>query len=265
MYPFLHIGHFSIGTFGLCLWLAAVCACWVLHKNFERHGIGADAISVVAYVTVLGVVGAKLWHVFEEPALLKSSPAEVLFDRAGFAWFGGLVAGILVLLWQGRQAKIGGLAMLDLASPAAAVGYGMGRLGCLISGDGDYGIPTKLPWGMSFPNGLLPTTQKVHPTPIYELLVALGIAWYLWRRGRPRPSGSQVPGVGQITGEYLLLSGIARFLVEYIRINPKIYWGMSNAQVASLGSIAVGLLLLLWARRHVQTPAPDSTPVPARQ
>ena len=118
----------------------------MLHKNFERHGIGADAISVVAYVTVLGVVGAKLWHVFEEPALLKSSPAEVLFDRAGSAWFGGLVAGILVLLWQGRQAKIGGLAMLDLASPAAAVGYGMGRLGCLISGDGDYGIPTKLPW-----------------------------------------------------------------------------------------------------------------------
>jgi phosphatidylglycerol:prolipoprotein diacylglycerol transferase len=182
--------------------------------------------------------------------LLMHQPLQVLFDRAGFAWFGGLLVGITVLLWQGRQAKIGGLSMLDLASPAVAVGYGVGRLGCLISGDGDYGKPTHLPWGMSFPNGLVPTTQRVHPTPIYELLVALIIAAYLWRRGAI--SGRRL-AVGQITGEYLLLSGVARFLVEFIRINPPIYWGMSNAQVASLGSIVAGLLLMLWARRHSAT------------
>jgi phosphatidylglycerol---prolipoprotein diacylglyceryl transferase len=161
-----------------------------------------------------------------------------------------------VLLWQGRQApspqgnephgKLGGLAMLDLAAPAVAVGYGVGRLGCLISGDGDYGVPTNLPWGMSFPNGLVPTTQRVHPTPIYELLVALLIAAWLWRRGT---KSGRLPA-GHITGEYLVLSGVARFLVEFIRINPRIYWGMSNAQVASLGSIVAGILLMLWARRH---------------
>jgi phosphatidylglycerol---prolipoprotein diacylglyceryl transferase len=261
MYPFIHIGsHFSVGTFGLCLWLAAVCACWVLHRNFQRHNLPADAIAVVAYVTILGVAGAKLWHVLEEPAFLFHHPADALFDRAGFAWFGGLVAGISVLFWQGKQAKIGGLAMLDLASPAAAVGYGVGRLGCLISGDGDYGTPTKLPWGMSFPNGLVPTTQRVHPTPIYELLVALVIAWFLWRRGRPREGSQIAPALGQITGEYLILSGLARFLVEFIRINPRLYWGMSNAQVASLGSILAGLLLLLWARRHAQASSPNEAP-----
>ena len=145
MYPFIHVGSFSIGTFGICLWLAAVCACWVLSKNFQRNGVHADAIGVVAYVTVCGVAGAKLWHVLEEPALLMRQPAQLIFDRAGFAWFGGLLAGIAVLLWQGRQAKVGGLAMLDLASPAAAVGYGVGRLGCLISGDGDYGTPPVSP------------------------------------------------------------------------------------------------------------------------
>ena len=139
--------------------------------------------------------------------------------------------------------------MLDLAAPAVSVGYGVGRLGCLISGDGDYGIPTRLPWGMSFPNGLVPTTQRVHPTPIYELLVALLIAAYLWRRGA---KSGRLP-VGQLTGEYLVLSGVARFLVEFIRINPRIYWGMSNAQVASLGSIVAGLLLVVWARRHSAT------------
>ena len=151
MYPFIHIGHFSIGTFGLCLWLASVCACWTLYRNFQRFGIDADAVGVAAYTTVGGVVGAKLWHVLEEPGLLLHHPFTMLFDRAGFAWFGGLLAGIAVLLWQGRQAKTGGLGMLDLAAPAVSVGYGVGRLGCLISGDGDYGIPTSLPLGHEFP------------------------------------------------------------------------------------------------------------------
>jgi phosphatidylglycerol:prolipoprotein diacylglycerol transferase len=246
MYPFIHIGHFSIGTFGLCLWLASVCACWTLYRNFRRYGVDADAVGVAAYTTVGGVIGAKLWHVFEDPTLLMHQPLVVLFDRAGFAWFGGLLAGIAVLLWSGRDAKTGGLGMLDLAAPAVAIGYGVGRIGCLISGDGDYGIPTRLPWGMSFPHGLVPTDQRVHPTPIYEFLVAMLIARYLWLRGKPRAE-SPLP-LGQLTGEYLVLSGVARFLVEFIRINPRIYWGVSNAQVASLGSIAAGILLIVWAR-----------------
>jgi phosphatidylglycerol---prolipoprotein diacylglyceryl transferase len=259
MYPFIHVGHFSIGTFGLCLWLASVCACWTLYRNFLRFGIDADAVGVAAYTTVGGVVGAKLWHVLEDPTLLMHQPLAVLFDRAGFAWFGGLLAGIAVLLWQGRQAKINGLGMLDLAAPAVSVGYGVGRLGCLISGDGDYGKPTHLPWGMSFPNGLVPTTQRVHPTPIYEMLVALMIAAFLWRRGKP---GGSLP-LGRLTGEYLVLSGVARFLVEFIRINPPIYWGLTNAQVASLGSIVAGILLIVWARRHsATTPAPAAEVVP---
>src|ERR1700678_713024 len=257
MYPFIHIGHFSIGTFGLCLWLASVCACWALYCSWHRNGGEADAVGVAAYTTVGGVVGAKLWHVFEDPTLLFHQPLLVLFDRAGFAWFGGLLAGIAVLVWSGRQAKVGGLGMLDLAAPAVSVGYGVGRIGCLVSGDGDYGIPTHLPWGMSFPNGLVPTTQRVHPTPIYELVVALLIAGYLWRRGAKSPS--PLP-VGQITGEYLLLSGVARFLVEFIRINPRIYWSMTNAQVASLGSVVAGILLMVWARRRRTAPM-TSTPV----
>jgi phosphatidylglycerol---prolipoprotein diacylglyceryl transferase len=242
MYPYIHLGPLTVGTFGLMLWLAAVCAAWVLHLNFRRFHVEADAISVVAFVTVIGVIGAKLWHVFEDPSALFQDPVGMLFDRAGFAWYGGLIAGILTLMWQGRTAKTGALGMLDLAAPAAAVGYGVGRIGCLTSGDGDYGIPTSLPWGMSFPHGLVPTTQHVHPTPIYELIAALIIAFILWQRGK-RPAG-------EITGDYLVLSGLARFLVEFIRINPRIYFGMSNAQVASIGSMIVGIAMIVWARRH---------------
>jgi phosphatidylglycerol:prolipoprotein diacylglycerol transferase len=250
MYPYIHLGPVTIGTFGLLLWLAAVCAGVVLHLNFRRFQIHADAISIVAFVTVVGVIGAKLWHVFEDPAALVHDPAGILFDRAGFAWYGGLIAGVLTLMWHGRAAGTGALGMLDLAAPAAAVGYGVGRIGCLVSGDGDYGQPTTLPWGMSFPHGLVPTLQRVHPTPIYELIGALIIAAILWRRGRRQP--------GELTGEYLLLSGIARFLVEFIRINPRIFLHLTNAQLASVGSMAAGLALMVWARRHAAARTADT-------
>ncbi|MCU1314363.1 MAG: prolipoprotein diacylglyceryl transferase [Acidobacteriaceae bacterium] len=250
MYPYIHLGPVTIGTFGLMLWLAAVCAGVVLYQNFVRFQVQADAVSVVAFVTVVGIVGAKLWHVLEDRATLYHYPAATLFDRAGFAWYGGLLAGILTLMWQGRKAGVGALGMLDLSAPAAAVGYGVGRIGCLTSGDGDYGIPTKLPWGMSFPHGLVPTMDRVHPTPIYDFLAAMISAAILWKRGRRQP--------GEITGEYLVLAGMARFLVEFIRINPRIYFGMSNAQLASIGSIVVGVVLIVWARRHATARADDA-------
>ena len=90
----------------------------------------------------------------------------------GFAWFGAVIGGFVALVLLARHYHMKILLMLDIASPAAAIGYGVGRIGCLISGDGDYGTPTSLPWGMSFPNGLVPTTDRVHPTPIYEFLAA---------------------------------------------------------------------------------------------
>jgi phosphatidylglycerol:prolipoprotein diacylglycerol transferase len=166
---------------------------------------------------------------------------QVRWDSAGFAWFGGLVFGISALVFQGWWAKIGGLRTLDLGAPAAAIGYGIGRIGCFLSGDGCYGLPTNLPWGMSFPKGIEPTTVRVHPTPLYELGAGLLIGWWLWwRGGKPHRTGT-------IVGEYLVLSGIARFMVEFIRRNPKVLWGLSNAQLASAGSVIVGIALILWA------------------
>lgn len=271
MYPFINIGSFHLGTFGLLLWLAAVVATVVLHKNFVRNGVEGDALSVVAFVVVAGVIGAKAWHELQSiPELTMSmrrivapgwsNPVDVVLGflhwfQAGFAWFGGMLAGILTLMWQGRQARfagpkegtpgprVGALRMLDLAAPAAAIGYGVGRIGCLLSGDGDYGIKTTLPWGVHMrPDALVPTVDLVQPTPVYELLFSLVLAWWIWKRGTKRLS------VGVLTGEYLVLSGIGRFLVEFVRVNPRIYWGMSNAQVAALGSVVAGVLLVLWGR-----------------
>ena len=277
MYPFINIGSVHIGTFGLLLWFAAVCATVVLHKNFMRNGVDADALGIVALVTLAGIAGAKTWHELQNTRELMAAyhqimlptwhhPVDVMFGflhwfQAGFAWFGGLLAGIAMLLYQGRisrfagplegtqGAKVGGLRMLDLAAPAAAIGYGVGRIGCLTSGDGDYGINTTLPWGVHMKwNALVPPSPPdalVQPTPIYEFLYALVIFWILWKWGTKHKP------IGWLTGFYLLLSGIGRFLVEFVRINPRLYFGhtMSNAQVAALGSAIVGILVMLWASK----------------
>ena len=241
MLPYLHIWHLQLPTFGLMLWLAAVAAAFVMDRNFKRAGVEADAVGMVAVTALLGIVGAKLWHVIDTPAEFREYGWRVLWDSAGFAWFGGLVLGIAALLFQGWWAKIGMLKTLDLAAPSAAIGYGIGRIGCFLSGDGCYGIPTTLPWGMAFPHGIEPVFVPVHPTPLYELAAGLVIGWWLWiRAGKPH-------GIGAIVGQYLLLSGIARFLVEFLRRNPKILWGLSNAQLASVGSVVAGAGLIWWA------------------
>ena len=242
MYPEIPIPFWphAIPTFGLMLWLAAVLGGVVMDRNFRRSKISADAIGMVMVTVVAGIIGAKLWHVLDTPSEFREEGWRVLWDSAGFAWFGGLVFGISALILQGIREKIGALRVLDLAAPAAAIGYGIGRIGCFLSGDGCYGIPTNLPWGMSFPHGIVPTFQRVHPTPLYELGAALVIGAWLWMRG-----GKQRP-TGAILGEYLILTGTARFLVEFIRRNPKVLWGLSNAQLASAGSVVAGALLLLW-------------------
>ena len=240
----VHVGRFTwditLGTFGILNLLAFVAAYFVLRADIRRRGLQVDAQNVISICALLGIAGAKVYHVLQTPSDLFADP------RAGFAWFGGMLGVLLALYRLARKYRLTYLHMLDLCSPAASVGYAVGRIGCLVSGDGDYGTPTSLPWGMSFPNGLVPTTQRVHPTPIYEAIVAVLIAWYLWRRGAKALRGPRP--VGQITAEYLILTGVARFLVEFIRINPRSFLGMSNAQVMSIVSMIIGAAILVKAK-----------------
>ncbi|HXW57160.1 MAG TPA: prolipoprotein diacylglyceryl transferase [Candidatus Cybelea sp.] len=260
MVPFLHIWRFTIPTFGLMVATAMVAAYYVLRADLARRGIAARssgfAEALIAVPCLAGIVGAKLYHALQTPSALLADPVGQLFSQYGFAWFGGLIAGAAAFLWVARRRRLPLLSVLDAGSSAAALGYGVGRIGCLLSGDGDYGIPTSLPWGMSFPHGLVPTTERVHPTPIYEFIVACFIAWVLWtigsrqlrspgnlkRRGSGR-SNDIGPPSGTVFAAYLVLTGLARFLVEFIRINPRSLFGLTNAQVASLASIVAGIAL----------------------
>lgn len=271
MIPYLHLGPLTIPTFGLMVALALITSAYVLQADFDRRGMKADAFLMITVAGLVGIAGAKLYHLLEEPKVFFADPWSLLFSRFGFAWFGGLIGGFGALLFLGWRAKLPLLRFLDACSPAASFGYGIGRIGCFLSGDGDYGRPTSLPWGMSFPNGTVPTTGfdgvcakyglpqscAVHPAPLYELIIWCVIGAFLWHLGSKALKGSKTNIAGTIFCGYLILTGIARFLIEFIRINPPWILGLSNAQVASLASILGGVLLFWYLRSR--TPSQSGT------
>jgi prolipoprotein diacylglyceryl transferase len=242
MIPYLHLGPLSIPAFGLMVALALISAAYILQVDFDRRGMKADAFSMITVAGLTGILGAKLYHLLQSPAEFFADPFPLFFSRVGFAWFGGFLGGFGAMVVLGRRAKLPLLEFLDACSPAASFGYAIGRIGCLLSGDGDYGRPTTLPWGMSFPNGVVPTLERVHPTPIYEFFIWCAIGAFLWHMGSKAVKGPKAQG--EIFCNYLILTGLARFLVEIIRINPRSFLGMSNAQAASVLSIVAGAVLL---------------------
>jgi phosphatidylglycerol---prolipoprotein diacylglyceryl transferase len=247
MIPYLHLGPLALPTFGLMVATGLFVASYILQADFRRRKIRADAFLVIGIAGLAGIAGARLYHVLESPAEFFSDPWPQLISRFGFAWFGGFLGGFTALLILARREKIPTLTFLDACSPAAAVGYAIGRIGCLLSGDGDYGIRTSLPWGMSFPNGVVPTTERVHPTPLYEFFIWLVIAWVLWRIGAHVLQQNESAGL--VFSAYLILTGISRFLIEIIRLNPRSFFGMSNAQAASVVSVVLGVILWFFLRR----------------
>jgi phosphatidylglycerol---prolipoprotein diacylglyceryl transferase len=248
MIPYLHIGSVTFPTFGLMVALALIAAAYILQGDFDRRGFAADAFTMITVAGIAGIAGAKLYHLLETPAEFFADPLPLLFNRYGFAWFGGFIGGFGAMVLLGWRAKLPLLQFLDACSPAASFGYAIGRIGCFLSGDGDYGRATSLPWGMSFPNGVVPTMERVHPAPLYELLIWSVIGLLLWRMGSRVLRKPFAAGI--IFSAYLILTGVARFLVEIIRINPRSFHGLSNAQAASIVSVLLGVVLLL---RRVST------------
>jgi len=273
MIPFIHIGPLSIPSYGLMVALGMICAAYILQADFDRRGIKADAFMMMTIAGLAGIFGSKVYSALESPAEFFAHPLASILNRYGFTWFGGFFGGFFAMLILGRRAKIPLLQFLDACTPAASVGYAIGRMGCLLSGDGDYGKPTSLPWGMSFPNGVVPTTGgwpnpgtcvlwgwpencKVHPTPIYEFLVWVAIGVFLWYLGGKYLRRPQNKGL--IFCSYLILTGIARYLVEIIRINPRVFLGLTNAQIVSILSVLTGIGLILWIKAH--HPVPEGKP-----
>jgi len=241
MLPYIQIGQLRLWTYGLMLALGLWQGYYFFRQEIRRRNLPIDDAALMLAIAIAGVAGAKLYHVIVTTILTEhQAPSwHSLVDMGGLAWNGGLIAGFAVLIFYARAKSVSIWKLLDAASPAAAIGYAFGRLGCFLAGDGDYGKPTNLPWGMSFPHGLVPTTQRVHPTPLYELLGSVFLFVVLMRVARRNPAP------GTVFALYLIGSGTFRVAVEFIRINPPVLFGLTEAQVVSLAAIVYGGVLLL--------------------
>src|SRR5262249_40614813 len=195
-----------------------------------------------------GLMGARLDFILENYDEVKHDLLGNLFSGSGLVWYGGAIGGTIgVLLWAWWRGFLT-LALLDLAAPALAVGYAVGRCGCQLSGDGDYGKAWGGPWAMAYPNGTKPTDQTVHPTPVYETLTTGIVALILWQV-RDRFTN------GTLFALSLLLAGTERFLVEFIRRNSDVALGLTQAQLISVVMMIAGALWLLIAFRRLPRPA----------
>jgi phosphatidylglycerol:prolipoprotein diacylglycerol transferase len=254
----IRIGPISISPFGIMLAAAFFAALVQLRWGLKylQAGDAEDAGAILVAAVLGGILGAKIYYA----ALYRDW--RLIFDRAGLVWYGGFILGALAVLWVARRRRLNAWALADAAAPALALGYAVGRIGCFLVGD-DFGMPTKLPWGVKFPAGVpapttaglmrheygavvsedIPDTEliAVHPTQLYETIGA-GLIWlvgvWLLRRGARR---------GTTTVVVLSLLAVERFLVEFLRAkDDRFVAGLTLAQALSL--VALVVMGLLWMK-----------------
>lgn len=248
MYPILfQIGPLTIYSFGTLMAVAALSAGWLVSLELKRHRFDPELASTMIFAAAVGgLLGARLLFLFEEWEAFLRSPWDFIFSGAGFTWYGGMAGGALAVTWVIRRHGIPWLQAADISAPALAIAYGIGRIGCHVAGDGDWGSVTDVPWAVAYTRAIIgwvhpytglpyPPGVKVHPTPIYEFIqsvIILAILWPLRKKGFPS---------GTIFWLYLILSGLARFVVEFWRVNPAVGLGITEAQWFSVILIALGI------------------------
>jgi phosphatidylglycerol:prolipoprotein diacylglycerol transferase len=260
VYPFIiHLGPLEVTGYGLMLMVAFLMGGWLIARQLRERQLREEyAADIVAAAVIGGIIGAKLWYV-----ALTGDPG-ALFSRGGLVWYGGFIGGALAVMLNGWRLKVPLRWTMQVAAPALAAAYALGRVGCFLVND-DYGRPTTLPWGMRFPEGLPPSTAgnlhqlfgipvppgidpstvlAVHPTQLYEvasMLLVFAVLWVLRKRGY---------AVGWLFGLYLIFAGVERFLVEIVRAKDDRFLGpFTLAQLTSVILVVIGIVLVMMWRR----------------
>jgi phosphatidylglycerol---prolipoprotein diacylglyceryl transferase len=242
LHPVLfRLGDLTVGSWSVMVALAIVApALLVCPPLMRRRGVPLDFLAYAMLASVAGgLIGARVWNFFEHwPPRL-----HMLWD-GGLTWYGAVLGGFLLVLAVCLWRRVPPGLWFNLYVPAAALGHAIGRVGCLLAGDGDYGRPSDLPWAMGFPHGEIPTPPgvRVHPAPIYESLVMLTVFVVLfWMARKPQPGW-------RVGGWFLVLAGAERFLVEFVRLNPAWFGGLTTAQWASIVSVVIGVTIVAGTR-----------------
>jgi phosphatidylglycerol:prolipoprotein diacylglycerol transferase len=241
--PEIQLGPIALQTFGICFALGFLAAGALIARRLEELGKPRDWAYEMAFAALIGgLVGARIDYVIQNWDRVSDDLVGGLFGGTGLVWLGGAIGGaIAVMLWA-RWRGFLELRMFDMAAPALALGNAIGRVGCQLSGDGDYGRETGMPWGMAYPEGTVSTLQEVHPTPVFETLAMGLIALALWQlRDRVPP--------GALFALYLVLAGAERLAIEFIRRNDGFVLGLTEAQTISVAMILGGLYWLARLRR----------------
>ncbi|HTA14279.1 MAG TPA: prolipoprotein diacylglyceryl transferase [Solirubrobacteraceae bacterium] len=255
MKPEIHLLGISIKTFGVTFALGFLACGLIVARRLRELEKPVDwAYEIVFAALIGGLVGARAYFVIQNYSQVKGNLIGSIFSGSGLVWYGGAIGGaIAVIAWM-RWRDMLNLTTFDMCVTVLALGYGIGRIGCQVSGDGDYGIPSKLPWAMGYPHGTVPTPAgvTVQPTPIYETLAMCLLAYFLWKlRDRVRP--------GVILGLYLVFSGLERLLVEFVRRNKEILAGLTGPQLESIVLMAIGIVLLAVMARGAGLVPPDGS------
>ena len=251
MYPkLIEIGPLTLYTFGAMLGLAFLVGGHLTGREMTRRGLNGEVASnMLLMAAVGGIVGSRVWAIFNDWDFFVQAPLSGLFSGAGFVWYGGLIGGTLgvsaVILYN----RLPWLKTVDCTAPGLVLGQAIGRIGCHLAGDGDWGTVTDLPWGVAYTNAIIGWEYapgvRVHPAPLYECFAYAAVFAVLWRRRqRPAPDGTQF-------WLYLMLAPGARLAIEFVRINPVVVAGLTQAQLFSLALVAIGsaMLALSYARQ----------------
>jgi len=268
----IKFGPFTIHSFGLMLGIGLFVASIVLAKELRRKHLDQNMASTITLLAaIFGIAGSKLLYLIESWDSFIRDPIGMTFSAGGLTWYGGFFLATFAIMIYVRKKKIPFLRICDATAPGLMLGYGIARIGCHLAGDGDYGMPTDLPWGAvysrgtyppslafrDFPDivkrygidGVVPDTIRVHPAPVYEFIMGTILFLVLWKL-RERYSRD-----GVLFMWYLIFAGAARFLVEFIRLNPRLAFGLSEAQLFSLLLIGSGIFGMrrLLQKREVGT------------
>ncbi|MGH7886111.1 MAG: prolipoprotein diacylglyceryl transferase [Thermodesulfobacteriota bacterium] len=255
MYPELFkIGTFSVSSFGLMVALAFLAAYWISQKECQRKGISIDLHGNFFLAAMIGgIAGAKLLYIFENIGFsdFVSNPVQHIFARGGLTFYGGLIGATLLSYIVIKREGGSFLKVGDAIAPSLALAYSIGRIGCLLVGD-DYGIPSDLPWALSFPDGLPPTNVAVHPTQIYETIIMFIVFVFLWKIRKKNET------YGWLFSIYLILAGLERFFIEFIRnTTDSPIPGLSVAQITALLLIVIGIFKFLSINSKTNTINPN--------
>ncbi|KAF4659618.1 hypothetical protein FOL46_006530 [Perkinsus olseni] len=225
--------------YGLCMALAFMSALLLGDGELRRKALKIDSSALLLSAMIGGILGSRLHYMLT----WNSSSSVSFWDMStGHSFQGGLLGGIVGTTGYAKlycKESIG--RMLDALAPLLLIGHAIGKIGCFISGDGCYGYPTDVPWAMSFPNGLVPTTIAVHPAPLYEMITSAGVGLILWARRKQREAVTWAQ-----VSDFFVLLGSTRFFVERYRGHNRLEGvGISQYQVVALCFILAGLVIRL--------------------